>query len=168
MQKLSVKNRLQLALISLMILCSSAMWSQDVSVRTVSQVKPWCDKWIALEPTSRASAIDASDGGMCLGYIMGLKEQVSINPVPDMEKKADGTATPNGKFILGIWGEAVTPDQIARVFVKFVADQPQWLDKPAFTAIETACLDMGLLTYKPWIPAQSYRSIPNDGKHPIK
>jgi hypothetical protein len=147
------------------LLTASVAWGQDVKVRTVSQIKPWCDAYIALGFTSHVPAIQASDAGMCGGYIVGLMEQVSLSPVLDF---ADGASVPNGKFLIGTWGEAVTEDQVARVFIKLVNDQPQWLDKPAYLAIEKACMNNGLLTYKQWSPPHSYVSIPSDGKHPLK
>jgi hypothetical protein len=131
----------------------------------VSQIKPWCDAYIALESTSHVSTIQASDAGLCEGYIVALMEQVSLSPVLDI---ADGVSGPNGKFIIGTWGEAVTTDQVTKVFIKFVNDQPQWLDKPAYLVIEKACMDEGLLTNKQWTPPRSYVSIPFDGKHPLK
>ena len=75
---------------------------------------------------------------------------------------------PRVSSLIGHGGEAVTPDQIARVFVKFVKDSPEWLDKPAYLAIETACMKDGLLIAgKPdFLP--NYTSVPNDGKHPIR
>ena len=150
------------------LLTVNVAWSQDLRVKTVSQIKPWCDAYLTLESTSHVSAFQATDAGMCEGYIMALMEQVALDPIPDMVDLADDTSVPNGKFLIGTWGEAVTTDQVTRVFIKLVNDQPQWLDKPAFMVIETACTDIGLLTYKPWIPPLSYRRIPNDGKHPLK
>jgi len=147
------------------LLTVSVAWGQDVRVKSVSQIKTWCDAYLALESTSHVPAIHASDAGLCEGYIVGLMEQVSLSPVLDI---ADGASVPNGKFLMGTWGEAVTADQVTRVFIKLVNDQPQWLDKPAYLAIEKACMDNGLLTYKQWSPPHSYVLIPSDGKHPLK
>jgi hypothetical protein len=167
-KRISMRRKLQLAFTVLMILSSSIAWGKDVDVKTSSTVKDWCSKWVALESTPRVSAVDASDAGMCLGYIMGIMEQVAINPIPETQDQPDGTVKPTGKFFNWSWGQAVTPDQIARVFVKFVKDSPEWLDKPAYLAIETACMKDGLLIAgKPdFLP--NYTSVPNDGKHPIK
>ncbi|MGB7599337.1 MAG: hypothetical protein WBM24_03445 [Candidatus Sulfotelmatobacter sp.] len=147
------------------LLTVSVAWGQDAHVKSVSQIKTWCDAYLVLESTSHVLAIQASDGGLCEGYIVGLMEQVSLSPVLDI---ADGASVPNGKFLMGAWGEAVTADQVTRVFMKLVNDQPQWLDKPAYLAIEKACMDNGLLTYKQWSPPHSYVLIPADGKHPLK
>jgi hypothetical protein len=163
MQQLTMKNKL-LALTAL-ILCGGITWGQDVKVRTVSQIKPWCDAYLALASTSHVPTNQAVDAGLCGGYIVGLMEQVSLSPVLDI---ADGTSVPNGKFLIGAWGEAVTVDQVTRVFIKLVNDQPQWLDKPAYLAIEKAGTDNRLLSYKQWSPPHSYVLVPADGKHPLK
>jgi hypothetical protein len=158
-----MKNLLLFALFTV-----SVAWGQDVHVKTTSQIKPWCDAYLALESAPHVSPIQAGDGGMCEGYIVGLMEQVSLSPVLDITEGADGVSVPNGKFLLGTWGEAVTAEQVTRVFIKFVNDQPQWLDKPAYLTIEKACMDSGLIAYKQWSPPPSYKSIPSDGKHPLK
>lgn len=145
------------------LLTVSVASGQDVPVRSVSQIKAWCDTYLALQSTPHVPAIQATDAGLCEGYIVGLMEQVSLDPFLDI---ADGA--PNGKFLIGTWGDAVSADQVTRVFIKFVSDQPQWLDKPAYLAIEKACMDNGLLTYKQWSPPHSYVSVPADGKHPLK
>jgi hypothetical protein len=155
-------------LLTFALLTVSVAWGQDVRVKTTSQIKPWCDAYLALESAPHVSPNQAVDAGMCTGYIMGLIEQVSLSPVLHIADGADGVSVPNGKFPLGTWGEAVTADQVTRVFIKLVNDQPQWLDKPAYLTIEKACMDNGLLTYKQWSPPHSYKSIPSDGRHPLK
>lgn len=154
------------------LLTVSVAWSQDVHVRTTSQIKPWCDAYLSLAsapPASHASLSQTADAGLCEGSMVGLLEQVSLSPVLDTAvDTADGESVPNGNFIIGTWGEAVTAAQVTRVFIKLVNDQPQWLDKPAYLAIEKACMDNGLLNYKQWSPPRSYKSIPFDGKHPLK
>ena len=124
-------------LLIFVLLTVSVAWSQDVHVKTTSQIKPWCDAYLALESAPHVSPIQTVDAGMCTGYIMGLLEQVSLSPVLDI---ADGVSVPNGKGLLGTWGEAVTTDQVTRVFSTLVNDQPQWLGKPAYLTIEKACM----------------------------
>jgi hypothetical protein len=154
---LNMKSKLQIGLIALGILLSTMCHARDVQVRTVSQVKPWCVSYIELESTSHVNPTQGMDAGLCEGYIMGIMEHLSVTP----------EAHPDGTFQIGTWEATVTIDQVTRVFVKFVNDQPQWLDKPAYLTIEKACTDNGLLTYKPWTMPLNWITIPADGKHAI-
>jgi hypothetical protein len=150
------------------LLTVSVAWGHDVHVKTTSQIKPWCDAYLASESAPHVSPHQTADAGLCEGYIVGLIEQVSLSPVLEITDGADGVSVANGKFLLGTWGEAVTADQVTKVFIKFVTDQPQWLDKTAYLTIEKACMDNGLLAYKQWDQPFSYKSVPSDGKHPLK
>jgi hypothetical protein len=84
------------------------------------------------------SAIESFDGGMCLGYMLGYMEGVN-----DMMVVIDKV------LVTVVFREGVTPGQMARVYVIYMAKHPEEETNSAAQTVTNAMFDAKLVTVVP-------------------
>ncbi len=118
----------------IVLLCSVAWGSAYATPFSTASLKTDCDEYVSAGLTP--SGIGAS---FCAGYVIAFREMEDGYTV----QAADGTVSQYS------WADGVTPDQVIRVFVRYVNDHPEFLNKSAIETLLRATGDMGLRTGGP-------------------
>ena|SRR5271166_123266 len=115
-------------------------------VRSASDLKADCEIYIRQEDNGKKTFDSVAEGYAsvrCLNYVMGWADATQFSPF---------VGEGNKQWYLQ-FSDGVTPDQIVRVFVKFVEENPTWLNKDAPTALIQSVAKPGLILKYPVIPA---------------
>lgn len=86
------------------------------------------------DSTDQALAINR-----CFGYVAGFMDEAQYEMI-----YAD---TAHTKLSIGSWEAEVKPGQVIRVFVKYVSDNPETLNKPAVFVLWLSAVKSGLYKY---------------------
>lgn len=97
----------------------------------------FCDAYVAGvtsdgEETHYADQTEAVKGFVCLSYVRGIVD----------ESEGESWSL-DSKDVLGRW-ESDRINQVIRVFLKFVADNPEMLNKPAHAVVLASAIKAGL------------------------
>jgi len=105
---------------------------------TTSDLQTICNHY-AMAPASADFSNDTTSVA-CFMYVRGVAEEMAGEIV----------ISPDNKYVVGLWADGVSNDQVIRVFIKYVAANPETLNKPAFFIVRYAAVAAGLYSYTPY------------------
>jgi hypothetical protein len=118
------------------LLCIVASSSALAAPYSTANLKADCDAYIAF---TAGSALKPAEDGFCMGYVLAFTQMEAGYTVQ----------VPDGSFYKYDWTDGVTGDQVIRVFVKYVNDHPEFLNKSAIASLLLATGETGLRTGTP-------------------
>jgi hypothetical protein len=146
-----VEDAVTKALLLLVLLTlPGIMWAKEAP-GSASNLEATCKVWTTWDAAGRpktqatpALVVQTGNMGTCLGYMGGWFNAT------------DGAISSDDKGILGIatFSEGVNREQIAKVFVLYMAAHPAEENKLAHVALSDAMSDAGLLTWTVYKPGQ--------------
>ncbi len=122
----------------LAILVLTAGWqavAADGPKSAVAQ-RDQCNAWL----DQRKDVNGLRDADRCYAYMRGVQEEMA----GELAWADEGAHT---RLVVGNWQDGVSTDQLTRVFVKYVNDNPAELNKPANAVIRRSAEASELYTY---------------------
>jgi hypothetical protein len=119
----------------IVFLCIVASGSALAAPISTTALKADCDAYVRFDQ-SQQPTFGAS---YCMGYVLAFTEAAA----GDMGRNPDGT------FFECNWADGVSADQVTRVFIKYVNDHPESLNKRALETLWRATAESGLRTATP-------------------
>jgi hypothetical protein len=110
----------------------------------VPSLKSDCNVYIAVEDNGKTtfdSAAQVAPYNRCLGYVKGMADEMAG------EIFIGTVGTPSGTVYTGQWNGSGDINQVIRVFVKYVNEHPDMLDKEISLVFRTSVDSIGLYTY---------------------
>ena len=130
-------KRFAIALLFLLCVCPAF-----ANIKTETLIT-YCKAYVQAEDNGKTtfdSNVQANGYNRCFGFVEGYMEESNGELA-----YADKTHT---KLVTGNW-QSVTPDQMIRVFVKYVSDNPEALNKEAVFVLWYSAMKAGLYAYTP-------------------
>lgn len=121
--------------LAILLLAGHAFAADDPLPKTTAAQKQQCDLYVAPTHDQKTDA----QGNYCYAYIRGVKDAMDGDLA-----WADDT---HKKIVIGNWADGVTADQLIRVFVKFVNENPEALNKPASITVRQSAEAAQLYSY---------------------
>ena len=108
-----------------------------------STMRDQCITYIAQKDNGKTTwdgIQQATEAMNCLGFANGFMDEAIGEIVPDVAG--------SDNFVVGYWG-TIKPDQLIRVFVKYVNANPELLNQPAVIVMRKCAVQAGLYTFTP-------------------
>jgi hypothetical protein len=137
------------AVLLLLLTLPTVMWAKD-GPGSAGKLEAACRSWAAWDAAGRPTALTldaakvAVDQARCIFFMAGWYAGV------------EGTLAPDDKGVVDVatFPEGVTTEQMAKVFVLYMAAHPAEENKLAHVALSDAMSDAGLLTWTVYKPGQ--------------
>jgi len=116
-------------------LCIIAWSSALATSYSTAKLKTNCDAYVIADA---GGALNPDEIGFCIGYVIAFTETAQGTTVQD-----------TGTISEFHWADGVSADQVIRVFLKYVNNHPEVLNKGAITSLILATGEVGLWTSTP-------------------